>query len=122
MIGYATIGANDLERATKFYDAVLAPLGGGRTMAFDRMQFYGSKETPGMLAICRPYDEQPATAGNGSMFGLPAASKDKVDAAHAAALAAGGVCEGPPGQRLPTFYGAYFRDPDGNKVCVFNMS
>lgn len=122
MIGYATIGTNDLERATKFYDAVLAPLGGARTFANgDRMQFYGSKASPGMIAISKPYDEQPATAGNGSMFGLPAASKADVDAAYAAAMAAGGVCDGAPGQRLPTFYGAYFRDPDGNKVCVFNM-
>jgi len=122
MIGYATIGTNDLDRATKFYDAVLATLGGRRTFANgDRMQFYGSKETPGMLAVTKPYDEKPASAGNGSMFGLPAGSKEQVDAAHAAALAAGGTCDGPPGQRMPTFYGAYFRDPDGNKVCVFNM-
>ncbi len=122
MIGYATIGTNDLERATKFYDAVLAPLGGKRTFANgDRMQFYGSSTTPGMIAVSKPYDEQPASAGNGTMFGLPAASKADVDAAYAAAIAAGGVCDGAPGQRMPTFYGAYFRDPDGNKVCVFNM-
>src|SRR4051812_34107707 len=67
MIGYATIGTNDLERATKFYDAVLEPLGGKRTFANgERMQFYGSKDTLGMIAISKPYDEQPATAGNGS--------------------------------------------------------
>lgn len=122
MIGYATIGTNDLEKATRFYDAVLAPLGGKRTFANgDRMQFYGSSATPGMIAVSKPYDEKPATVGNGSMFGLPAASKEQVDEAYAAAMAAGGVCDGPPGQRLPTFYGAYFRDPDGNKVCVFKM-
>jgi len=122
MIGYATIGTNDLERATKFYDAVLTPLGGRRTFANgDRMQFYGSKDTPGMIAISKPYDEQPASAGNGTMFGLPAATKPDVDAAYAAAIAAGATCEGAPGQRMPTFYGAYFRDLDGNKVCVFNM-
>jgi catechol 2,3-dioxygenase-like lactoylglutathione lyase family enzyme len=122
MIGYATIGTNDLERATKFYDAVLGTLGGGRTFANgDRMQFYGSKSTPAMIAISKPYDEKPATVGNGSMFGLPAESKEQVDAAYAAAMAAGGADDGPPGQRLPTFYGAYFRDPDGNKVCVFKM-
>jgi len=122
MIGYATIGTNDLERAMKFYDAVLTPLGGQRTFANgDRMQFYGCKDTPGMIAISKPYDEKPATAGNGTMFGLPAASKAQVDAAYAAAIAAGAACEGEPGQRMPTFYGAYFRDLDGNKVCVFNM-
>ena len=122
MIGYATIGTNNLDKATQFYDAVLATLGGKRTFANgDRMQFYGSSGTPAMIAVCKPYDEKPASAGNGSMFGIPAQSKEQVDAAHAAALAAGGVCDGAPGQRMPTFYGAYFRDPDGNKVCVFNM-
>lgn len=122
MIGYVTIGTNDLEKAKTFYDAVLAPLGGKRTFANgERMQFYGGGSTPGMIALSKPYDEQPATAGNGTMFGFPATSTDQVDAAHAAALAAGGVCDGPPGQRMPTFYGAYFRDLDGNKVCVFKM-
>jgi len=122
MIGYATIGTNDLDRAVQFYDKVFAPLGGQRTFANgERMQFYGSKAMPGMVAISKPYDEQPATWGNGSMFGFPAETKERVDAAHAAALAAGGTCDGPPGQRMPTFYGAYFRDLDGNKICVFKM-
>ncbi|PZQ58468.1 MAG: glyoxalase [Phenylobacterium zucineum] len=122
MIGYVTIGTNDLDKAKTFYDAVLAPLGGKRTFANgERMQFYGGGSTPGMIALSKPYDEQPATAGNGTMFGFPATSTDQVDAAHAAALAAGATCDGPPGQRMPTFYGAYFRDLDGNKVCVFKM-
>ena len=122
MIGYATIGTNNLDKATKFYDAVLATLGGKRTFAMgDRMQFYGGGASPGMLAICKPYDEGSASAGNGSMFGLPAASREAVDAAHAAAIAAGGTCEGAPGARTDNFYGAYFRDPDGNKICVFKM-
>lgn len=120
MIGYATIGTNDLDKAKAFYDKVLEPLGGKRTFDFDRMQFYGGAGQS-MLAVCKPYDEQPATPGNGSMFGIPAAEKSQVDAAHAAALAAGGKCEGPPGQRLDNFYGAYFRDLDGNKLCVFKM-
>lgn len=120
MIGYATIGTNNLDRARAFYDKILEPLGGRRTMDFgDRMQFYGG-QGHSMLAICKPYDGAPATAGNGSMFGVQAATKDAVDKAHAAALAAGGTCEGPPGQRLEGFYGAYFRDLDGNKLCVFN--
>ncbi|MEO8115703.1 MAG: VOC family protein [Phenylobacterium sp.] len=122
MIGYATIGSNDLERSKDFYDKVLAPLDGRRTFANgDRMQFYGSKETPGMIAISKPYDEQPAGVGNGSMFGLPAPTQELVGEVHAAALAAGGTCEGPPGARTDNFYGAYFRDPDGNKLCVFKL-
>ena len=121
MIGYATIGANDLERATTFYDAVLAPLGGKRAFANERMQFYMSGSTPGMLAVCKPYDEQPASVGNGTMFGLAAANREQVDATHAAAIAAGAADEGAPGLRTDTFYGAYFRDLDGNKICVFKM-
>jgi catechol 2,3-dioxygenase-like lactoylglutathione lyase family enzyme len=121
MIGYATIGANDLERASKFYDAVFAPLGGQRAFANERMQFYMAPSAPGMIAVCKPYDEQPATAGNGSMFGLAAADRAQVDATYAAAIAAGAIDEGAPGLRTDTFYGAYFRDPDGNKICVFKM-
>jgi catechol 2,3-dioxygenase-like lactoylglutathione lyase family enzyme len=122
MIGYATIGTNDIERAKAFYDKVLEPLGGHRTFANgERMQFYGSSTSPGMIAVSLPYDGGQATVGNGSMFGLPAATKAQVDETHAAALTAGGTCDGPPGQRLPTFYGAYFRDLDGNKICVFHM-
>src|SRR5690349_10191887 len=104
MIGYATIGTNDLGKATAFYDAVLGALGGKRTFNFDRMQFYGAGDRA-MLAVCKPYDDKPASAGNGSMFGLPAKDRAGVDAAHAAALAAGGTCEGPPGQRMDGFYG-----------------
>ena len=57
MIGYATIGTNDLEKATGFYDRIFEALGGRRTFANERMQFYGSKAAPGLLAIARPYDE-----------------------------------------------------------------
>ena len=121
MISYATIGANDLERATKFYDAVVGALGGQRAFANERMQFYMGGGGPGMLAVCKPYDEKPATAGNGAMFGLAAASREQVDAAYAAAIAAGAADEGAPGPRTDNFYGAYFRDPDGNKICVFKM-
>jgi catechol 2,3-dioxygenase-like lactoylglutathione lyase family enzyme len=120
MIGYTTIGSNDLERAKTFYDKVLAPLGGKRIFANERLQFYGGANS-GMFAVGQPYDGQPATVGNGSMFGLPAPSREVVDQVHATALEAGGTCEGTPGMRTDTFYGAYFRDPDGNKLCVFNM-
>jgi catechol 2,3-dioxygenase-like lactoylglutathione lyase family enzyme len=120
MIGYATIGTNNLDKARGFYDAIMEPLGGKRTFDFgERMQFYGG-QGQAMLAVCKPYDGSEASVGNGSMFGINAATKDAVDKAHAAAMAAGGTCEGPPGQRMDGFYGAYFRDLDGNKLCVFN--
>ena len=120
MIGYVTLGSNDFERSTAFYDAVLAVLGGKRTFANDHMQGYGGPGEGPMLAVCRPYDGQAATNGNGTMVALVGRSHDLVDKTHAAALAAGGADEGEPGPRGETFYGAYFRDPDGNKICVFH--
>ncbi|MDR3513930.1 MAG: VOC family protein [Caulobacteraceae bacterium] len=120
MIGYATVGSNDLEKAKTFYDVVLAELGGKRTMTMDRMQGYGSGGGA-MLAVCRPYDEQTATCGNGTMVALAAPSRELVDKTYATALANGATDEGAPGLRGGAFYGAYFRDLDGNKLCVFNM-
>ena len=121
MIGYLTLGTNDLPRAARFYDDLLALLGAKRAMETERYVGWGSGPAAPMLLLIKPHDGAPATAGNGTMFGLPAGTKEQVDAAHAAAVAAGGTCDGPPGQRMPTFYGAYVRDPDGNKVCIFNM-
>jgi len=121
MIGYVTLGSNDFEKAKSFYDATLAPLGGKRTLTMDRLQGYGSGERGAMLAVCRPYDEKTATVGNGVMVALAAPSRDLVDKTHAAALAAGAADEGAPGLRGDTFYGAYFRDLDGNKLCVFHV-
>jgi catechol 2,3-dioxygenase-like lactoylglutathione lyase family enzyme len=118
MIGYVTIGSNDLEKAKGFYDVVLAELGGKRSFASDRMQGYSAGGGP-MIAICKPYDDQPATVGNGMMVSLAAPSRDLVQKVHAVALANGAQDEGAPGPRGDTFYGAYFRDLDGNKFCVF---
>jgi catechol 2,3-dioxygenase-like lactoylglutathione lyase family enzyme len=121
MIGYTTLGTNDLARARSFYDAVLAPLGGRRTLSYERSQHYGSPARGAMLGVTLPYDGEGATVGNGVMVALAAPEPAVVDQVHAAAMAAGGACEGPPGQRMDNFYGAYFRDLDGNKICVFKM-
>jgi catechol 2,3-dioxygenase-like lactoylglutathione lyase family enzyme len=121
MIGYTTVGTNDLDRARAFYDAALAPLDGHRTLSYERSTYYGSPSRGAMLGITLPFDGEAASVGNGVMVALAAASPAEVDQAHAAALAAGGTCEGPPGQRMANFYGAYFRDLDGNKLCVFQM-
>ena len=120
MIGYATIGSNDLEKAKGFYDLVLQPLGGQRAFASDRMQGYAG---PGgaMLAVCTPYNGERAVPGNGNMVALSASSPDLVDQVHALAMKNGASDEGAPGKRMDNFYGAYFRDLDGNKVCVFKM-
>lgn len=120
MIGYATIGSNDLEKAKAFYGKVLAPLGGQPAFGSDRMQGYAGAGGA-MLAVCTPYDGGKAFPGNGNMVALSADSPAKVDEVYNLALANGGTDEGPPGKRMDNFYGAYFRDLDGNKVCVFKM-
>ncbi|MBC2776465.1 VOC family protein [Parasphingopyxis marina] len=126
MIGYAMFGTNDLEKARGFYDAVLGELGAKRVMEFPTgATAYGTDMERPMIAITPPHDGQPASAGNGSMIALAAASRAEVDATHAKALALGAADEGAPGVRgelgPQAFYGAYFRDPDGNKLCVFKV-
>jgi len=119
MIGYTTLGTNDLPRATAFYDELFSVIGVPRLMDFGRGLAWGSSwDKPG-FGIMKPYNEQPATVGNGVMVALAVDSKEKVDALHAKALALGGCCEGPPGQRGEGFYAAYFRDLDGNKLNAF---
>jgi catechol 2,3-dioxygenase-like lactoylglutathione lyase family enzyme len=130
MLSYAYFGTNDLKRATAFYDAVLAPLGMRRCVTgdagWDRISSgWGIYEDDGLrelaLWVGTPVNGQPASAGNGNMVALRAASWREVDCFHAAALANGGTCEGPPGLRTqynPDFYAAYVRDPDGNKVAA----
>jgi len=126
MIGYAMFGTNDQARANGFYDAVVAAAGGKRVMEFPTgaVAWGTSWEAP-MLAVGRPWDKAPATVGNGAMISLAVGSRAQVDAVYAAALAAGGKDEGAPGVRGDegdrAFYGAYFRDLDGNKLCAFNV-
>ncbi len=120
MIGYVTIGTNDLEKSKAFFDKVLKELGGTRGFASERMQGFTSP-AGAMLAVCTPYDGKPATVGNGTMVSLAANTREVVDKVYADAIAAGATDEGKPGERMPTFYGAYFRDLDGNKFCVFKM-
>lgn len=121
MIGYTTVGTNDLDKAVAFYDALLAELGAGRFMQSDR--FVAWAVTPGKPAfsVCLPWDGRQATVGNGTMIALLADSTEKVDAVYARAMQLGAVDEGPPGPRMDGFYAAYFRDPDGNKLNVFHM-
>ena len=127
MIGYVTLGTNDIDRARAFYDALLGELGAKRLMELPENGFtlYGTGFGRPGLAVTRPYDGEPAVAGNGNMAALAVDSRDKVDALHAKALALGGGDEGAPGLRTPdgpaALYGAYFRDLDGNKLCVFRL-
>jgi catechol 2,3-dioxygenase-like lactoylglutathione lyase family enzyme len=123
MIGYVTIGAVDGEKSGKFYDSVFGAMGGERKFSDGGWTGYGSKdEEAHSVYVCPPHDGKPARAGNGIMIAFKAKSKAEVDAAYKAGLAAGGTDEGKPGPRpedSKTFYGAYLRDPTGNKICVF---
>ena len=121
MIGYVTIGSNDLSKSRLFYDAILAPLGGRVLLETPKMAFYATPGGASMLAITTPYDQGVATFGNGSMFGLPAHSNLVVDEVYAIARENGAASEGEPGYRSPNMYIGYFRDPYGNKLAVYHM-
>ena len=130
MITYVYFGTNNLERSISFYNATLAPLGMDRCVTndpeWDRVaagwgiyEDNGARELAFWVGI--PFDQKPATVGNGGMVAFSAKSWKAVEEFHAAALAHGGRCDGPPGLRLnygPDFYAAYVRDPDGNKVAA----
>jgi catechol 2,3-dioxygenase-like lactoylglutathione lyase family enzyme len=122
MIAYSTVGVNDMNRAIAFYDAVFAPLGAARDATSPTWTGYLRAGDQGRFFLTRPFDRAAATSGNGTMLAFLAQNRAAIDAFHAAALGAGGVCEGPPGVREgmnPVFYAAYVRDPDGNKLCAF---
>ena len=122
MIGYVTLGSNDIPRAAAFYDALLGTLGAKRIMDFgDFIVWSVSPRLPG-LSVTKPYDGKAASVGNGVMVALVMDSKDKVDALYRKAIELGASCEGKPGARSDNFYAAYFRDPDGNKLNAFCMS
>lgn len=130
MFTYLCLGSDALPRAARFYDAVLAPLGLTRCDTGDGADDddwigWGTYEDEGRhevaLWLCRPFDGQPASVGNGTMVAFRAATRAQVDAFHAAALAQGGQSDGAPGLRPhygPDFYAAYVRDPDGHKLAA----
>jgi catechol 2,3-dioxygenase-like lactoylglutathione lyase family enzyme len=126
MIGYVTLGTNDIDKARAYYDALFGSIGAARKMEFEQgFTLYGTGMNRPGVAITPPYNGEPAVAGNGNMVAIVMDSRDKVDAFHAKALELGGSDEGAPGLRGPegdrAFYGAYFRDPEGNKICAFRM-
>ncbi|MEP7211178.1 MAG: VOC family protein [Alphaproteobacteria bacterium] len=120
MIGYTTIGCSNLEKSLAFYDDLLGELGGKRMMETKNGQLYGFAKGP-LFGVTRPFDGKVQQCGNGNMIALSAASKEKVDAVHAKAMALGATDEGKPGDRGGGFYGAYFRDLDGNKIAAYCM-
>ncbi|MDH3589551.1 MAG: VOC family protein [Gammaproteobacteria bacterium] len=122
MIGYVTLGTNNMERAAAFYDALLAEIGAKRFMEMDTFIAWAtSPDKPG-LSVTVPFDGKPASQGNGTMVALAVSSPDMVDAIHARAMSLGATNEGDPGQRMEGFYAGYFRDLDGNKLNAFCLN
>jgi predicted lactoylglutathione lyase len=120
MIGYVTLGTNDLPRAAQFYDAIAKELGVGRMFDNERFIAWGAPGGGAGVGLTRPWNNEPATVGNGVMVALAARDRAQVHQLHEIALAHGGMDEGAPGPR-GGFYAAYFRDPDGNKLNAFVM-
>src|SRR5436190_18557020 len=121
MIGYVTVGTNNLNKAAEFYDKLCAELGMGRFMANDRIIAWGGPGGGAGFGVALPFDGKPMSVGNGVMAAFRAKDKAQVDRVYKLALSLGGTCEGPPGQRGETFYGGYFRDPEGNKLNAYFM-
>ena len=128
MIGYVTIGTQDIDQAREYYDALFASIGAKRLLQLEDSRgftMYGvAMNRPGVV-VTKPYNGEAMNPGNGNMIALVMDSKAKVDAFHAKALELGGADEGAPGYRGdPRFgyYFAYFRDLDGNKFAVFNIA
>ena len=126
MIGYVTLGTNDIDKARAYYDALFGSIGVGRLMEFgENFTMYGRSWGTPAVAVTKPYNGEAASVGNGCMTAIVLDARDKVDAFYAKALELGGTCEGPAGLRgdegPQAFYGAYFRDLDGNKMCAFRI-
>ena len=121
MIGYVTLGTNDLEKAAPFYDRIAGLLDTPRMMEFDNFIAWGKPDGGAGIGLTKPFNGEPATVGNGVMVALAARDESHVDAIYNAALEMGGTCEGKPGWRGDDFYAAYFRDLDGNKLNAFIM-
>lgn len=121
MIGYVTLGTNDLARGAAFYDAVCGALGQSRFMEWPGAIAWGTAGGGAGIGLTEPFDKQPATVGNGVMVALECDSPAQVRTIYEVALGNGGTDAGPPGPRGNGFYAAYFRDPDGNKLNAFVM-
>ena len=122
MIGYVTLGTNDLAKAAPFYDALAAELGVGRMMEFDTFIAWGEPGGAPGIGVTKPFDGNAATVGNGVMVALAAKDEAQVQRLYDIALANGGSDEGAPGDRGGGFYAGYFRDLDGNKLNAFVMA
>lgn len=115
-MNYFVVGTNNMEAATKFYDSLFEQSEVNRVPSTDRMTYWLGEDFAFAIAI--PFDEKPATNGNGTMVGFGVGSIEEVKRLHRRAIELGGTCEGEPNQKGPRFSG-YVRDLDNNKICLF---
>jgi catechol 2,3-dioxygenase-like lactoylglutathione lyase family enzyme len=121
LVGYVCIGTNDLEVAKGFYDNLFATLDISGFSPGPRGYFYQIEGGTSAFGVIKPENGNEATVGNGAMVALPMDSKEQVDELYAKAMELGATDEGPPGARMETFYGAYIRDLDGNKIAFYYL-
>lgn len=121
MIAYVTIGTNDIEKAKAFYLDLFSDFKARILVDIGRLALIGPSMGKPMISVCVPHNQEPAHPGNGNMIAIPAGSRENVDALYAKAISLGATCEGKPGERMPTFYGGYIRDLDGNKLAFIHM-
>jgi predicted lactoylglutathione lyase len=122
MIGYVTLGTNDIDKAATFYDALLGELEAGRMMESETFIAWSAGQGSPAVSVIKPSNGKAATVGNGVMVALAVGSNEKVDEIYAKAMELGATDEGKPGERGPGFYAGYFRDLDGNKLNAFHFS
>jgi len=124
MIGYVTLGTNDLAKAVTFYDQLFASIGAGRFLETDTFVAWASSPDKTGLSVTLPFDGKPATTGNGTMVAIELDSPEQVDAFYQKAMELGATDEGQPGSRgeMSGFYAGYFRDLDGNKLNAFHLN
>ena len=122
MIGYVTLGTNDLPRAAAFYDALLAEIGAKRLWSSDAGIAWGVAMDKPALTLMKPHNGQAATHGNGNMVALVVKRPEQVAMLYKKALELGATDEGPPGPRGGGFYCGYFRDLEGHKINAFCMT
>lgn len=122
MIGYITLGTNDLEKSVAYYDILMDMLGAGRFMQDENFVAWAKSHDRVGFSVTKPFDGEAATVGNGVMIALQAANPEQVKEVYQKAIELGGSDEGKPGPRSDNFYAGYFRDLDGNKLNVFCMT
>lgn len=117
MIKYVTLGTNDIEKARAFYTPLFEAMGGKELFDNGRLYFYGTDMANPMIAVGGTYNAEAATFGNGTMVAIDGGDEENINRLYTKAIELGATDDGPPGQRMPIFYGAYVRDADGNKLC-----